>query len=141
MINGYRLDRAIHASPSHKSQPLLSKSRLRNDLSSQYDSRVNGFMLAMLQSPQEVFSPSPAKPSPFKGPARLILNGFSSEKERISAEIAKNQGLDLEPVLVKHTFREENHSKDIHSRMRFSPKDAFDRLKDVSRYPNFVLDR
>ena len=94
----------------------------------------------MLQAPIELHDPltSPSQSRTFKGSARLILNGFPNERKRVEREVARNQFLDLEPILVKHNFREDDPAKRLHGRMHFGPLNTLDRLRDVAKYPNIV---
>ena len=93
----------------------------------------------MLEKPQEVRETQSLAISPrFKGSARLILNGFPTEKSRIEAELSKNRFLDLEPCLSHPPFRLPNSPTALQPHMHFSPIDSLDRIRDSTRYPNIV---
>jgi hypothetical protein len=126
-----------------KKQRLVA--RQREEMTSNYEGRVHNFMMAvgarqMLQTPVLINDPLVvlSKSRTFKGSARLILNGFSNERQRIEREISRNQFLDVEPVLTKHSFREDDPAKRLQGRMRFGPVNTLDRLRDAAKYPNIV---
>ena len=138
MFNAFQNDKLIQQSDlKFKSQEatlqsLSTQQRLREKLSVQNRKRVKTRLLQMSLDPVPISRKLYVLPlEDFKG-AKFFRHRPKNTQERVQDAEFHNQWLDTVPLLPSGPdFRPRYKAKEIHSDMKFTPKDRYERIKDA----------
>ena len=138
MFNAFQHDKLLLQeevkSKSHEVylQSLTTQQRLREKLANKNRKRVQTRILQMSMDPVPICRKQYILPlEDFKG-AKFFRHRPKNSQERVEDAKVLNQWLDTVPILPSEpNFRPRYKSKEIHSDMKFTPKDRYERIKDT----------
>lgn len=140
MFNAFQHDKLLQQEEvKTKSQEVYLQSqttqqKLREKLANKNRKRVQTRLLQMSMDPVPISRKQYILPlEDFKG-AKFFRHRPKDSQERVEDAKSHNQWLDTVPILPSApNFRPRYKSKEIHSDMKFTPKDRYERIKDTWR--------